>query len=41
MQIINNSNNNNNDFIIIAARMLDCTIPATQDNAYNKTQIII
>jgi len=37
----NNNNNNNNVFICIAARMLDYTIYATQDNAYNITQIII
>jgi len=32
--------NNNNGFFI-AARMLDYTISATQDSAYNRTQIII
>jgi len=37
----NNNNNRNNSFICIAARMLDYTISATQDSAYNITQIII
>jgi len=32
---------NNNGFICIAARMLDYTISAAQDSAYNRTQIII
>jgi len=36
----NNNNNNNGFFICIAARMLDYTISATQDSAYNITQII-
>jgi len=36
----NNNNNNNNGFVCIAARMLDYTISATQDSAYNRTQII-
>jgi len=39
-RIINN-NINNNGFICIAARMLDYTISATQDSAYNRTLIII
>jgi len=37
----NNNNNNNNGFICIVARMLDYTISAMQDSAYNITQIII
>jgi len=39
--IAHNNNNNNNGFICIAARMLDYTIPAMQDSAYNITPIII
>jgi len=35
------SYNNNNGFICIAARMLDYTISATHDSAYNMAQIII
>jgi len=31
----------NNGFICVEARMLDYTISATQDSAYNITQIII
>jgi len=31
----------NNGFICIAARMLDYTVSAMQDRAYNITQIVI
>jgi len=39
--ILNIDNNNNNGFICNAARMLDYTISAKQNSAYNITQIII
>jgi len=32
---------NNNGFICIAARMLDYTMSATQNSAYNITQIVV